>query len=130
MANEISDWISVTALVTAFLAYLEAKKTTKNAEAVNALTLIIDVSEETQTYLQKRIEGEERDRMTEYKLAEGWSRASFKMSRINRDLSVRLHDKSHFWRNPETWDATKIEKKNISLSSVTETAKKLMLSYA
>lgn len=128
MLNEISNWISLTALVTSFLAYLEAKKTRNTANAVEALKMVIDVSEETQTYLQKRVDGGRIRRETEYRLAEGWSRASL-MSRINKDLSVRLSYKSEFWRNPDTWDANKIKEKNISLSGVVETAKKLMISY-
>jgi hypothetical protein len=70
MATEISDWISLAALVTSFLAYLEAKKTTKTAEAVQALQQIIVVSEKTETYLQKRAKGMDRDFHSEYELAE------------------------------------------------------------
>jgi hypothetical protein len=130
MQGEISDWIALSALVMSFLAYLEAKKANKTSDAIEALKIVIDVSEETQTYLQKRVSGEARDRHTEYGLAEKWSRASFMMSRVNKDLSVRLYDKSQFWRNPDTWNSQKIKEKNISLVSVTESAKKLMESYA
>ena len=107
-----------------------SKKNSKNSEAVKALQMVIDVSEETQTYLQKRVVGVKRSQETEYRLAECWSKASFMMSRINKDLSVRLYDKSQFWRNPDTWDGKKIIEKNISLFSVTETARNLMMSYA
>jgi len=130
MQGEISDWISLAALVTSFVAYLEAKKANKTSEAVEALQMVIDVSEETETYLQMRVNGGERDRQTEYRLAEHWSSASFMMSRVNKDLSVRLYDKSQFWRNPDTWDSKKIKEKNISLKSVSESARKLMISYA
>ena len=54
MAGEISDWISLAALVTSFVAYLEAKKTTKAGKAVEALTVVSDASEKTQTDLKKR----------------------------------------------------------------------------
>lgn len=130
MAGEISDWISLTALVTSFVAYLEAKKATKTGEAIEALKLVIDASEMTQTYLQKRTNGEDRDYKTEYNLAEHWSMAAFLISRINKELSVRLSDKSKFWRNPDTWDSKLIDEKNISLESVTNDAKRLMESYA
>jgi len=130
MAGEISDWISLTALVTSFIAFLEAKKASKTGEAIEALKLVIDTSEMTQTYLQKRANGQDRDFSTEYRLAEHWSRAAFLISRINKELSVRLSDKSRFWRNPDTWDADLIAEKNISLESVTTDAKRLMESYA
>lgn len=130
MSGDISDWIALTALATSFIAYLEAKKENKTSDAVESLRMVIDVSEETQTYLQLRVNGEERNRQTEYRLAEKWSRASFMMGRINEDLSVRLYDKSEFWRNPDTWDSQKIKEKNISLVSVTQSARKLMKSYA
>ncbi len=130
MAGEISDWISLTALFTSFIAYLEAKKNSKTGEAIEALKLVIDASEKTQTYLQRRANGQERDNSTEYELAEDWSRASFLISRINKELSIRLSDKSQFWRNPDTWDSNLIAQKNISLESVTSDARRLMESYA
>ena len=130
MAGEISDWIALTAAVTSFIAYLEAKKANKTNDAIEALRLVIDASEETQTYLQKRAEGLERDREIEYRLAAKWSESGFLMSRINKELSVRLSEKSRFWRDPETWSSDQIKEKNISLVSVTDDAKKLMESYA
>ncbi len=130
MAVEITDWISLTALVTSFIAYLEAKKSNKTDQAIEALKLVIDTSESTQTYLQNRVNGHSRDQRIEYRLAETWSRAAFSMCRINKELSVRLSDKSRFWRDPDTWDSKKIEEKNISLVSVTNDAKRLMESYA
>jgi len=83
MVGEVSDWISLAALVTSFVAYLEAKKTSKTVEGVEALSVVIDASERTQTYLQMRAEGEERNRSTEYELAEHWSRAAFLSNRSN-----------------------------------------------
>jgi hypothetical protein len=130
MIQEISDWISLTALVASFLAYLEAKKTNRTNKAIEALKEVIAVSEKTYTYLQKRSKGEERNYSTEYQLAEDWSSAAFSISRIDKKLSVRLYDKSEFWRNPGTWDAKAIESKGISLKSVTSDAKRLMESYA
>lgn len=129
MAAEISDWIALTAVVTSFIAYLEAKKANKTSDAFEALRVVIDASEKTQTYLQKRAEGIERDRDTEYDLAARWSTAGFLMSRINKELSVRLSEKSRFWRTPDTWNPEQIQEKNISLASVTNDAKKLMESY-
>lgn len=34
MEGEISDWIALTALVTSFVAYLEAKKANKTGDAI------------------------------------------------------------------------------------------------
>lgn len=130
MAGEVSDWISLVALVTSFVAYLEAKKANKTGEAVEALSVVIDASEKTQTYMQMRAEVQERNRSTEYELAEHWSRAAFLISRIDKNLSVRLNAKSQFWRNPETWETDLRAHKDISLESVTNDAKRLMESYA
>lgn len=130
MPAEISDWISLAALVTSFVAYLEAKKANRTAEAVAALSTTIEASEKTQTYLQSRAEGYERNRQTEWELAERWSEAAFLISRVNKDLSVRLTAKSRFWRNPDTWQTDIRAHKDISLESVTEDAKKLMASFA
>jgi hypothetical protein len=130
MAGEVSDWIALAALATSFVAYLEAKKANKTGEAAEALAIVIVASEKTQTYLQMRAEGSERNRNTEYELAEHWSRAAFLISRINKDLSVRLNAKSQFWRNPETWKTDLRAYKDISLESVTADAKRLMESYA
>jgi len=130
MAGEVSDWIALAALVTSFVAYLEAKKANKTGEAVEALGVVIDASEKTQTYLQKRAEGQDRNRDTEFELAEHWSQAAFLISRVNKDLSVRLNAKSQFWRNPDTWEIDMRPHRNISLESVTADAKRLIKSYA
>ena len=89
MAVDVSDWIALTALVTSFLAYLEAKKATKTSDAIEALTLVIDASEKTQTYLDKRADGAERDKRTEYGLAEDW-RALKKRARERIFLILRV----------------------------------------
>ncbi|MBY8286613.1 hypothetical protein [Vibrio fluvialis] len=130
MNPEVSDWIALTALVTSFVAYLEAKKANKTGEAINALQVVIEASEKTQTYLLHRAEGGEREREKEWDLAERWSHASFLISRVNNDLSVRLSAKSKFWRNPDTWETDLRASKDISLESVTNDAKRIMESYA
>lgn len=130
MTTEVSDWISLAALVTSFVAYLEAKKINQTGVAIAALTEVIEVSEKTETYLQARAEGKDRDREIEWQLAEKWSRAAFLISRVNGDLSVRLHEKSKFWRNPDTWEPDLRAVKDISLSSVTRDARRIMESYA
>ncbi|MBI4999117.1 MAG: hypothetical protein HZC22_19880 [Rhodocyclales bacterium] len=129
MASEVSDWISLAALAASFIAYLEAKKANQTGEAVAALTEVITASDKTQTYLQARAEGIERNRATEWQLAEHWSRAAFLISRVNKDLSVRLSAKSEFWRNPDTWETDLRAHRDISLSSVTRDARRLMESY-
>lgn len=130
MPSEISDWISLAALATSFIAYLKAKKANKTGVAIEALKEVISASEKTQTYLQARAEGKERDRATEYELAEKWSYASFLISRVDKGLSIRLDAKSKFWRNPETWDSDLRAHKNIDLDSVAADARRLMSTYA
>lgn len=129
MAVEISDWIAIAALATSFVAYLDSKKAARTGEAISALTEVINASEKTQTYLQARTEGMERNREIEWDLAERWSRAAFLISRINKELSVRLDGKSSFWRNTETWNIDLRAHKDISLEKVTLDARKLITSY-
>jgi len=109
---------------------LGGKKANRTGEAVAALREVIDASERTQTYLQSRAEGGERNRDNEWELAEQWSMAIFLISRANKDLSVRLNAKSQFWRNPDTWNDDLRSHKDISLESVTRDARRLMASYA
>ena len=59
MAIEISDWISLAALATSYIAYMEAKKDNKSAVAVEALSEVMDASEKTHTYLLLRAKGED-----------------------------------------------------------------------
>jgi len=75
------------------MAYLETKKENKTGKVVEALRGGIDDSEKPQTYLQKRSDGKQRNRDTEYELAEHWPQAAFLISRINKDLSVCLDAK-------------------------------------
>lgn len=130
MTMEVSNWIAIAALATSFIAYLESKKINQSGEAIKALTEVINASEKTQTYLLARTEGMGRSRETEWDLAERWSRAAFLISRINKELSVRLDAKSKFWRNPETWNTDLRAHKDISLEKVSLDARKLMASYA
>jgi len=130
MPPDVNDWMAIAALLTSIAAYVEAKKANKSSEAVAALREAIAASEKTQTYLQGRAEGKERNRETEYLLAESWSQAAFLISRVDKSLSVRLDAKSQFWRNPDTWDTDLRAHKDIALESVTNDAKRLMESYA
>jgi hypothetical protein len=130
MSVEVSDWVALAALATSFVAYLEAKKANRTDQVISALTEVINASEKTQTYLQARLEGMDRNRETEWTLAESWSRAAFLISRINKDLSVRLDAKSRFWRNPDTWNVDLRAHKDISLEKVTLDARRLMASYS
>ncbi|ENC9782872.1 hypothetical protein L4Z64_000939 [Pseudomonas aeruginosa] len=130
MNVEISDWIALAALATSLFTYLESKKEHRTGEAISALTEVINASERTQTYLQARAGGMERNRETEWDLAECWSRAAFLISRVNKELSVRLDGKSRFWRDPETWSIDLRAHKDISLEKVAIDARKLMNSYA
>lgn len=130
MPLQISDWIALTSLVTSFLTFVESKKSNKTNESVAALREVINASEKTQTYLQQRLDGLERDRNTEYLLAESWSQAAFLISRVNRELSVRLDAKSKFWRNRDTWESDLRAHKDIGLESVTNEAKRIMSMYA
>lgn len=130
MPAEVNDWIAIAALVTSITAYVEAKKANRAGEAIEALIETIDASEKTQTYLLGRSEGKDRNRDTESQLAENWSRSAFLISRVSKDLSVRLDAKSKFWRNPDTWATDLRAHKDISLESVTNDAKALMESFA
>ena len=133
MNIEVTDLVGVAALATSFLAYLEARKANKNSkceEIVEALGKVISASEKTQTYLLSRAEGGERNRETEWELAELWSHAAFIISRIDEDLSSRLHIKSRLWRNPDTWNQGFRATKDISLEHVSGHARKLLEVYA
>lgn len=130
MAVEVTDLISLAALATSFIAYLEAKKAPKTAQAIEALTAVIDAAEKTETYLLKQQRTGHRDEQTEFQLAELWGNAAFLISRINKKLSVRLSAKSEFWRNPETWNIDARARPDISLASVRQDATRLMESYA
>lgn len=129
MAIQISEWIALTSLATSFLAYFEAKKANQTSESVQALKEVINASEKTQTYLQRLADGRDRDRNIEYVLAESWSSAAFLISRVNKELSVRLDAKSKFWRNRDTWTHELRAYKDIGLDSVTNEAKRIMSSY-
>ncbi len=130
MPTVVSDWISLVAAITAFLAYLEAKEANRTNDAMGALKIVIETSERTQTYLFKKADGEHQDRNFEHELAEQWATAAFLISKVSKDLSIRLSEKSRFWRNPDTWEPEMKAHGDISLETVTREAKRLMGSYA
>ncbi|HHP2750677.1 TPA: hypothetical protein ACRX4O_001109 [Klebsiella quasipneumoniae] len=133
MNTEVTDLVGVATLAASFLAYLEARKTNKNSkcqEITNALGQVISASEKTQTYLLSRVESGERNRMKEWELAELWSHAAFTISQIDSDLSSRLHVKSEFWRDPDTWNQGLRATKDISLDHVSSHARKLLDFYS
>jgi hypothetical protein len=130
MVQDISNWISLVSAVTAFISYLEAKKATAKNSDIEVLRKIIEAANETESYLTLRAEGQERDRSKENHLANLWAETSFLMIRIDRNLSLRLSDKSKFWRDPQTWEAQQTSSGDISLSSVRNDAEKLLLAFA
>lgn len=131
MTIEVTDWVSIGGGVLSFFAYIEARKANSNSkDAMTALALIVEVSEKTQTYLSKRRAGSPRHYDTEYRLAEMWSRASFIIGNIDKDLSVRLDAKSNFWRHQDTWSGDLRATKDISLDYVNTKAKELRDIYA
>jgi hypothetical protein len=126
MSNEISNWIALIAAVTSFMAYLETKKVTCNNMAIEALRIVIEAAEKTETYCRLRAEGAARVRRTENELAELWSRASVLVRKIDSKLAFRLGDKSRFWRDPDTWSDEQIQQAGISLQSVKKNAERLL----
>ncbi len=130
MPIDVSNWIALVSAVTAFISYLEAKKATNKSESIDVLRKIIEATNETETYLTLRSEGQKRDRVTENRLANLWSEASFLMRRIDQNLSIRLNEKSRFWRNPEIWEISQSDNIDISLNSVRVDAENLLISIA
>ncbi len=47
MSDEISNWISLVSAVTAFLAYIEAKKVTRNSKTAETLRVVVEAAEKT-----------------------------------------------------------------------------------
>jgi len=130
MSTEVSDWGTLLTCVIAFIAYLEAKKSNRTAEALSALRIVVEAAEKTETYCSLRDDNGVRDHLKESELAELWSQAAFLIHRLDKNLSVRLHDKSRFWRAPDTWDAQSIRSADISLNSVRVDANILLKKYA
>ncbi|OOE39760.1 hypothetical protein [Salinivibrio kushneri] len=129
MEIEVSDWIAIASFATSFIAYMEAKKANKNNESVAALKEVLKASEKTHVYLYDRTQGKERNFGKEMEIAHLWSKAAFLISRIDKELSVRLHAKSEFWMSQDTWDVDIRAHKDISLDSVTADARRLIEAY-
>ncbi|MEL7967588.1 hypothetical protein AAG587_14515 [Vreelandella neptunia] len=129
MEIEVSDWIAIAALATSFIAYVEMKKANKNNDSIVVLKDILEASEKTHVYLYDRSQGKDRDYRKEMEIAHLWSSAAFLISRIDKELSVRLHAKSEFWMNQDTWDVDIRAHKDISLDSVTADARRLIEAY-
>ena len=130
MEIEVSDWIAVASLATSFVAFIEAKKANRNNESIAALKEVLAASEKTHVYLYDRSQGKDREYGKEMEIAHLWSRAAFLISRIDKELSVRLHAKSEFWMNQDTWEVDVRAHKDISLDSVTADARRLIEAYA
>ena len=122
MSVQISDGISLVAAVTAFLAYLEAKKATRQGHNIEALRKVVEAADKTETYIALG----KNDRKKENELAELWSEAAFLISKVDKALSFRLNMKSRFWRNPTTWNHATNNGVDISLHSVRMDAERLL----
>ena len=118
----VSDGISLVAAVTAFLAYLEAKKSTRQGHNLEALRKVVEAANKTETYITLG----KNDREKENELAELWSEAAFLISKVDKGLAFRLNMKSQFWRDPNTWTQTNDNSVDISLHSVRLDAEKLL----
>jgi hypothetical protein len=122
MSADISDGISLVAAVTAFLAYLEAKKATRQGRNLEALRKVVEAADKTETYIALG----KHDRRKENELAELWSEAAFLISNVDKKLAFRLNMKSKFWRDPNTWTPEDDSRIDISLRTVRADAERLL----
>lgn len=122
---DISSFSDLALWAVALVTLLETRRARKeglSSEHQKILGDVIEAAEKTQTYLLKRESGGARDLDTEWELAEKWSRLSYSVRSIDRNLSERLHLKSRIWRDRQEWEQGIRATKELSLDSVISSA--------
>ncbi len=92
-----------------------------------ALLALYTALAETRSYLSDLKDGKRRDKKREFAIARLWNTASVPLRQIDKDLAERCFLKGGYWMEPEAWDQKKIEAKGITIDSVFEATRQLLI---
>jgi len=101
------------------------KPTTEKTD--QALLALYAALAETRSYLSDLQAGKPRDKERQFAIARLWNTASVPLREIDKDLSERCFLKGGYWMEPEVWDQKQIEAKGITIESVFEATRLLLI---
>lgn len=95
----LAEFIAGMGLTESVLDKVLSKRGTKITKKILAVTLMQRAINNTEAYLTKT----NHDYSPNETLSNFWNDAFASMISIDKDLALRLNDKSRFWSNPQRW---------------------------
>ena len=109
------------------LGLIRDQKKQRTEQIDQALLALYAALAETRSYLSDLKDGKRRDKKREFAIARLWNTASVPLRQIDKDLAERCFLKGGYWMEPEAWDQKKIEAKGITIDSVFEATRQLLI---
>lgn len=82
---------------------------------------------ETKAYIADLKSGKPKDTQRQFAIARLWNTASVPLREIDKDLAERCFLKGGYWMEPEAWDEARLEAKGITIDSVFEATRQLLI---
>jgi hypothetical protein len=113
--------------VLAGLGLIREGKKQRTEKIDHALLALYAALSETRAYILDREKGKRRNRQQEFEIAKLWHSASIPLRNIDKEFAERCFLKGSYWMEPDIWDKKRIDEKGISIDTVFDATRKLLL---
>ncbi len=111
----------------AALGLIRERKKARTERTDQALTALYAALAETKAYISDLKAGKPPDSQRQFAIANLWNTASVPLREIDKDLAERCFLKGGYWMEPDAWDQAQLEAKKITIDSVFEATRQLLL---
>jgi hypothetical protein len=109
------------------LGLIRENKIRRTEKIDQALLALYAALAETKAYLSDLRSRKPRSRKREFAIAKLWHAASVPLREVDKGLAERCFLKGGYWMEPETWDQQRIREKRITIESVFEATRQLLV---
>lgn len=120
---ELNPLISISKEIRAWSESYRTSSNNNKTEIKQAITALSKAVLETKFYVKNGFQSRILERENEIK--DLWNQAHIELKNINSDLAMRCFSKAEYWTDPDNWNVEKVEKYNITLSSMSESLKNI-----
>jgi len=120
---ELNPLISISKEIRAWTESNRAASNVKKIEIKKAIESLSKAVLETKSYVRNGFQNRILEKENE--IRDYWNQAHIELRNINSELAMRCFSKAEYWTEPDSWDAEKVEKYNITLASMSESLKEI-----
>jgi hypothetical protein len=111
----------------AVLGLIRENKKQRTEKPDQALTALYTALAETKAYMADLKSGKPEDKQRQFAIARLWNTASVPLREIDKDLAERCFLKGSYWMEPEAWNQAQLEAKRITIDSVFDATRQLLI---